>query len=115
MDLWVRDASADAHWLFDPGCVDGAAQMGLIYSYIRNGNSALPNQFGRIRRFGDGAMPACRMFFLAHPEQPEHRIRADVAFVDDDDRLRLFVEQLEMTASQTLNGIGGGWKGEICV
>ena len=115
LDLWLADAPSGAGWLFDPGCVDAAAQMGVVYGHVLHGESALPNRFGRVRRFGQGPMPECRMYFLAHPEQPEHRVRADVAFVDDHGRLRLFVEQLECTSSAALNKIGGGWKGKICV
>ncbi|MEM9056231.1 MAG: SDR family NAD(P)-dependent oxidoreductase [Pseudomonadota bacterium] len=115
MDLWLSAPPDGAEWLFDPGCLDAAAQLGVVYGNVLNGESALPNSFARVRRFGDAPIPACTMYFLAHPEQPEHRIRADVAFVDDEGKLRLFVEQLECTSSEALNSIGGGWKGRISV
>jgi len=113
--VWRPDAAFDAGWLFDPGIVDSAPQLALVWAHATRGESALPSRFGRVRRLGRGALGACRMHFLLYPDQPEHQVRADVAFVDAGGNLRLFIEELECTSSPALNRLGGGWKGEICV
>ena len=91
------------------------AQMALVWAYVTESESALPSRFGRVRRFGSEPFGTGRMHFLVYPERPEHQVKADVAFVDEQGQLRLLIEQLECTSSPALNRLGGTWKGEICV
>ncbi|MCG6870709.1 MAG: SDR family NAD(P)-dependent oxidoreductase [Gammaproteobacteria bacterium] len=102
-------------WLFDPGMVDAAPQVALVWAFAQREESALPTRMGRVRRFGTEPVSACRMHFLLYPDSLEHQVRADVAFVDAQGNLRLFIEELECTSSPALNRLGGGWKGEISV
>jgi len=115
VQAWRPHVTSSSGWLFDPGLVDAAAQMGLVWAYVTASESALPSRFGRVRRFGTEPFTNGRMHFLVYPERPEHQVKADVAFVDEQGRLRLFIEQLECTSSPALNRLGGTWKGEICV
>lgn len=112
---WRPQVPGNHAWLFDPSLVDGAAQMALLWAYVTAAESALPSRFGRLRRFGDDPFDRGRMHFLVYPERPEHQVKADVAFVDEQGRLRLLIEQLECTSSPALNRLGGTWKGEIRV
>ena len=89
--------------------------MALVWAYVTESESALPSRFGRVRRFGGEPFGKGRMHFLVYPERPEHQVKADVAFVDEQGQLRLLIEQLECTSSPALNRLGGTWKGEICV
>jgi NAD(P)-dependent dehydrogenase (short-subunit alcohol dehydrogenase family) len=115
VSAWRPSVTNANGWLFDPGLVDGAAQMALVWAYVSASVSALPSRFGRVRRFGSEPFGNGRMHFLVYPERPEHQVKADVAFVDEQGRLRLLIEQLECTSSPALNRLGGTWKGEICV
>jgi acyl transferase domain-containing protein/NADP-dependent 3-hydroxy acid dehydrogenase YdfG len=115
VSAWRPSATGVDAWLFDPGLVDGAAQMALVWAYVTESESALPSRFGRVRRFGSEPFDKGRMHFLVYPERPEHQVKADVAFVDEQGQLRLLIEQLECTSSPALNRLGGTWKGEICV
>jgi acyl transferase domain-containing protein len=112
---WRPQLAEASPWLFDPGLIDAAAQMALVWAYVTASESALPSRFGRVRRFGADPFGRGRMHFLVYPERPEHQVRADVAFVDEQGMLRLLIEQLECTSSPALNRLGGTWKGEICV
>jgi acyl transferase domain-containing protein/NAD(P)-dependent dehydrogenase (short-subunit alcohol dehydrogenase family) len=112
---WLPAVQAQAGWLFDPGLTDAAAQLGLLWAHTIDEESALPSRFGRIRRFGAEPVGKCRMHFLVHPEREPHQVRADVAFVDEQGLLRMYVERLECTSSPALNRLSGTWKGEICV
>jgi hypothetical protein len=53
------------------------------------------------------------MHFLTHVDQTEDQVKADVAFVDQNNKLRLLIEEMECTSSPALVRLGGGWKGEI--
>ncbi len=110
---FVHGASANARWLFDPALVDAAAQIAWLWSCRFRDAVALPNRFGRIRRFAD-AGPARRMLFAVEPGTAEHEVRADVLVVDDAARPVFVIENLESTASVALNRFRG-WTGEIRV
>lgn len=112
---WIREPRPVRPWLFDPGAVDAAAQMALLWAHHTRGESALPSRFGQVQRFGDGALGACRMFFqLRDPaDLGPNRVLADVAFVDSEDQLRLLMLGLESTSSEALNRLGGSWTGAI--
>lgn len=110
---WLGGVTFDQPWLFDPGMIDSAPQMAIIWAHVVHSASSLPNRFGRVRRFGADPIGACRMHFLVYPDQPEQQVKADVAFVDDKQHLRLFIEELECAVSPALVRLGGGWKGEI--
>jgi hypothetical protein len=110
---FVHGAPANARWLFDPALVDAAAQIAWLWSCQFRDAVALPNRFGRIRRFAN-AGPARRMLFAVEPGTAEHEVRADVLVVDDADRPVFVIEKLESTASVALNRFRG-WTGEIRV
>ncbi|MCI0504600.1 MAG: SDR family NAD(P)-dependent oxidoreductase, partial [Gammaproteobacteria bacterium] len=112
---WLPDVSTQNGWLFDPGLIDSAPQMAIVWAHEIRSASALPNRFGRVRRFGDGPTGKCRMHFLLYPDQSEDQIKADIAFVDEHQKLRLFIEEMECASSPALTRLGGGWKGEVSV
>ena len=112
---WLPDTMADDGWLFDPGIVDSGPQMALVWAQVIRSASALPSRFGKVSRFGTQPIGRCRMYFNVHPDQSENQVKADVAFVDENNQLRLLMEEMECTSSPALARLGGGWKGEICV
>ena len=111
---WYPDNGGQ--WLFDPGVIDAAAQLILVWSRLHWDKSALPNGIDRITRYGEGPLGNCRMQMQLHPIADTGVVRADVGCIEmETDRLRLWIEGLECTASQALNRLGGGWSGEITV
>jgi len=114
-EQWIQNIGFDKHWIFDPGIVDSAPQMAIVWAHVMRSASALPNRFGRVRRFGNRPLGNCRMHFLLYADQSDDQVKADVAFVDENKQLRLFIEEMECTSSPALTRLGGGWKGEICV
>jgi len=114
-EQWLPYVSSDKGWLFDPGVIDSAPQMAIVWAHVIRSASALPNRFGRVTRYGRGPLGTCRMHFLTHVDQTEDQVKADVAFVDENNQLRLLIEEMECTSSPALVRLGGGWKGEICV
>lgn len=112
-------------WLFDPGLVDTAPQLAIVWTRVHWGKTALPNRFGRVRRFGGPSLGPCRAYFRVQPngsgghgdggQVAGDQVKADVAFVDQSGALRLLIESMECTASEALNRLGGGWRGDILV
>ena len=111
---FIKGEGAGSHWLFDPGLVDCAAQMALVWAEQTRSEAALPSRFTRILRYGHEPIEACRMYYMLHSQLGEHQVCADVAYVDADGRLRMKIEQLECTSSASLNRICG-YDGQIRV
>jgi acyl transferase domain-containing protein/NAD(P)-dependent dehydrogenase (short-subunit alcohol dehydrogenase family) len=112
---WLPNVQAEHDWLFDPGVIDSGPQMAIVWAHVMRDASALPSRFGRVRRFGTGPLGKCKMHFLLYPDQDDSTVKADVAFVDQQGHLRLFMEEMECSSSPALVRLGGGWKGEISV
>jgi predicted hotdog family 3-hydroxylacyl-ACP dehydratase len=114
-EQWLPGTGFEHGWLFDPGIIDSAPQMAIVWAHVIRSASALPSRFGSVRRYGSGPVGDCRMVFQIYADQGEEQVKADVAFVDRSGQLRLFIEEMECTSSSALTRLGGGWKGEIRV
>ncbi|WP_029349950.1 type I polyketide synthase [Bosea sp. 117] len=108
---FVAGAAPGAQWLFDPALVDTAAQLAWVWSCVARDAAALPNRFGRVRRFSGAGAPR-RMLFALQPDLPEHQVAADVAVLDADGLPLFVIEELESTANAALNRLRG-YAGEI--
>ncbi len=113
--VWLPTSDHASQWMFDPGMLDCAPQMAIVWAHVVRSESALPSRFGRVRRVGAQSLGPCRMYFTLHPGQPANVVKGDVAFVDEAGQLRMLIEEFECTSSPALNRLGGGWKGEIRV
>jgi len=110
----VRDAGPLDRWLFDPALVDAAAQLACMWSRVSSDAMALPNRFGPVRRFA-GAGPARKLVMRIEPNAaPSSQVCVQVLVLDEAGRLVFAIDELECTASPTLNRICG-WTGEIRV
>ena len=107
---WLPEVSSDKGWIFDPGIIDSAPQMAIVWVHVQRSHSALPSRFGRVQRFGMDPVGNCRMYFRLHKDQTDHQVKADVAFVDTSNKLRIYIEEMECTSSEALTRLGGGWK-----
>src|SRR3546814_7736198 len=103
---WLAEASGG--WLFDPGLVDVAPQMAIVWSRFNRNMTALPSSFGAVLRYGTGALPPSLRLMLRMREAPhEAGIVYDALFVDEQDRVRLEMRHCEGTMSAALNRHGG--------
>ncbi len=107
---WLPQVSASNGWIFDPGIIDSAPQMAIVWAHVQRSQSALPSRFGRVQRFGNGPVGKCRMYFRLYEDQTDDQVKADVAFVDSANKLRIYIEEMECTSSEALTRLGGGWK-----
>ncbi|MEM6415808.1 MAG: SDR family NAD(P)-dependent oxidoreductase [Pseudomonadota bacterium] len=113
---WLNGASESNYavesdtrsWLFDPGLVDAALQSVLIWARKRLDITPLPASFGSLRRFDDRAIDEpldlrCRI----RPDATETKICFDAQFIDHSGKVRLSMNNIEVTGSKALNRLGG--------
>ncbi len=103
--------AAGRDWLLDPGVIDGAFQLVLLWSRAMRNATTLPSRLQRIVRYGAEPLPA--ELHVYHRVVGEHTgaVISDIRLCDDAGRLRLLVEGLEGTLSSELNRLGGTWAG----
>ncbi|HSW12192.1 MAG TPA: SDR family NAD(P)-dependent oxidoreductase, partial [Solimonas sp.] len=103
---WLDGAAGS--WLFDPGLLDVAPQMAIVWSRINKSMTALPSSFGAVLRHGSAPLPATlRLALRVLPEQSETTVVYDALFLDEAGRVRLEMRQCESTMSAALNRLGG--------
>lgn len=102
----------DTEWLFDPGVLDAALQLVLVWSRTLRDATPLPTRMATLQRFGDEPLAGeltLSIDFLTDPAQALNLCRFSV--YDGHSRLRYRVEDLESVATPALNRLGGGWAG----
>jgi len=101
-------AGAGGHWLFDPGLLDVAPQMAIVWSRLNRDMTALPSSFAAVLRYGNAPLPATlRLALRVQSASHEAAVSYDALFIDDAGRLRLEMRQCESTLSAALNRLGG--------
>jgi hypothetical protein len=83
--------------------------MNAIWSCVTRDEFALPNRIGRVTRFNRPMPEQLKMHYLVYPDSGDHRVAADVAFVDSEGYLILMMEEVEGTSSAALNRLRGQW------
>ena len=99
-------AHTDA-WCFDPALIDAAAQMAWLWSRAYRDESALPTRFARVARYTATLPDAMRMHYQRVNADDGTLVRGHIAFVDDQGRVVMEIEELDSIASAALNRLGG--------
>lgn len=95
-------------WLFDPGLVDAAAHMSVLWMGVLRDTFALPVKFGRIVRYAHTMPQAVRMDYIVREENGETLI-VDTYFSDEAGQVVLLIEGMQHIASKT-HKVGAGGK-----
>jgi NAD(P)-dependent dehydrogenase (short-subunit alcohol dehydrogenase family) len=97
-----------SRWLFDPGLVDTAPQLAIVWSRVNRGMTALPSRFGRVARYGTGPLSGPLSLALrVKPAPHEAALIYDVQIVDADGQVRVEIIDAEGTMSAALNRLVG--------
>ncbi|MFA4915468.1 MAG: SDR family NAD(P)-dependent oxidoreductase [Syntrophales bacterium] len=107
---WMETAEPNQKWVFDPGIVDAAAQMAILWARTFRDETPLPTRFGRVNRYSETMPEALYMDFEKITPEEDHLIRANVYFSDSQDNVVLSVEDMECVSSAELNRIAGRGK-----
>jgi hypothetical protein len=91
-------------WLFDPGLVDTAPQLAIVWSRLLRETTPLPCRFGEVTRYGL-LRPERKLELRIRmkPSQSEGSLSYDALFVDQAGSVRLTMRDIESASSQALN------------
>ena len=104
---WVEGAPVEQSWIFDPGWIDGVAQLAIIWARAFRDEVALPAGIGSIERFAEKLPDEFDVEFVldGHAESP--LIRADVWAWDEAGRNLFVIRAFEAVSSAALNRLAG--------
>ncbi|HVT34873.1 MAG TPA: polyketide synthase dehydratase domain-containing protein, partial [Nevskiaceae bacterium] len=97
----------DGGWLFDPGLLDVAPQLAIVWARINQNKTALPARFGRVRRFAGGTAGALQLSLRVRAETTDSSLSYDAIYRDSRGRVVLMLEDIEGTMSGALNRLAG--------
>lgn len=92
-----------ANWLFDPGLIDVAPQLAIVWARVQRGTTALPARFGSVKRYGQ-SMPNGQLriaFRVNHFD--DHSLNYDAVFIDENGYVRFHLKDIESTCNTALN------------
>lgn len=105
---WLENSEANYdQWVFDPGVVDAAAQMAILWCRTFRNETSLPVRFGRVVRCTETLPDKLYMQFERSPGEDSNAVHANVYFTDAEYQVVLFIEDMECVSSAGLNRIGG--------
>jgi acyl transferase domain-containing protein/NAD(P)H-dependent flavin oxidoreductase YrpB (nitropropane dioxygenase family)/NAD(P)-dependent dehydrogenase (short-subunit alcohol dehydrogenase family) len=95
---------APFRWLFDPGLIDTAPQLAIIWARLLRGITPLPSRFGAVTRSG-ALRPEekLQLRIRMKPSQADTMLRYDAFFVDASGHIRLTMHDIESTGARALN------------
>jgi hypothetical protein len=101
---WLNTQALHRHWLFDPGLIDTAPQLAIIWNRIQRGTTPLPSRFGSVRRYGQSPLNGqLQVAFRVQPLKSEHSLVYDAVFLDELGKVRLHLQDVESTCNTALN------------
>jgi acyl transferase domain-containing protein/NAD(P)H-dependent flavin oxidoreductase YrpB (nitropropane dioxygenase family)/NAD(P)-dependent dehydrogenase (short-subunit alcohol dehydrogenase family) len=99
--------SDGANWLFDPGLLDTAPQLAIVWARVMRGITPLPSRFTVVSRFGSAPTTgALKVRLRVRPSAADQIVAYDAEFFDSDDRVRLRMEAIESVGYAALNRLG---------
>jgi len=104
-DGWTSFAT-HREWLFDPGLVDAAPQLAIVWSRARHGTTALPTRFGSVERFGT-TRPGepLALYVRVSSFEGGAALVYDALLVDEQGKVRVSMSDIESSCSTSLNRI----------
>jgi acyl transferase domain-containing protein/NAD(P)H-dependent flavin oxidoreductase YrpB (nitropropane dioxygenase family) len=98
-------------WIVDPVLVDSGFQLAILWARTRLGMTPLPSRIGRYRRFGALPDGPVRCDLHGRVRTGGHILDTRFAFTDAEGRLLAVIEDMELTASRSLNRLAGAVTG----
>lgn len=92
-----------ANWLFDPGLIDVAPQLAIVWARVQRGTTALPARFGSVKRYGQ-SMPNGQLRIAFRVNRfDDHSLNYDAVFIDENGYVRFHLKDIESTCNTALN------------
>ncbi len=100
----LQPATLDGQWLFDPGLVDTAPQLAIVWNRVQRGTTTLPSRFGAVRRYGQAPLNGqMQMAFRVKSVSDSYTLVYDAVFLDETGKVRLHLQDVESTCNAALN------------
>jgi malonyl CoA-acyl carrier protein transacylase/NAD(P)-dependent dehydrogenase (short-subunit alcohol dehydrogenase family) len=97
-------SQASFRWLFDPGLIDTAPQLAIIWSRLLRGTTPLPSRFGEVTRYGMlRPEEKLQLRIRMKPSPSDASLLYDAFFVDGTGHIRLAMRDVESTSDRALN------------
>jgi len=105
---FLSGAPAASRWLFDPGLIDAAPQLAIVWARVNKGMTPLPSRFGAVIRYGSEPVSGpLRMALRVKPAPHDNALVYDVQIIDSAGRVRMLISDAEGTMSLALNRLVG--------
>jgi NAD(P)-dependent dehydrogenase (short-subunit alcohol dehydrogenase family) len=100
------DRSA-ARWLFDPGVIDLAPQLAIIWTRVQQDMTVLPSKFGTVTRYDcpETSVPSKVAFRVTQTDA--YIITYDAIFFDAQNNVHFYLQNIQGTGNAQLNRLGG--------
>lgn len=92
-----------ANWLFDPGLIDVAPQLAIVWARVQRGTTALPARFGSVKRYGQSMPNGQLRIALRVNRFDDHSLNYDAVFIDENGYVRFHLKDIESTCNTALN------------
>jgi hypothetical protein len=108
--VWLNGKSSVSgkSWLFDPGLVDTAPQLAIVWARMQWDTTALPSRLGKVVRYGQ--LPRSgqlQIAFRVKPTSDKNTLLYDAVFLDENGNIRLHLMDIESTCNAALNRLAG--------
>ncbi len=110
--VFKDNASVCGNWLFDPGLMDVAPQLAIVWARVLHDTTPLPSRFGRIVRYGSQPLTEILQLRLRIKDFTGHSLTYDAVFVDASGCIRLEMLNIEGACSTALNRLTRSGSGE---
>ncbi|MBD2183270.1 SDR family NAD(P)-dependent oxidoreductase [Planktothrix sp. FACHB-1355] len=102
--IWVPSRHQNhSHWLFDPGLIDTAPQLAIVWCRIQQNTTALPSRFGKIVRCAKSLLNKPLKIAFRVKQADEYSLVYDAVFTDEDGQVCFYIVDVESTCNSALN------------
>lgn len=98
-----KELSRESKWLFDPGLIDTALQMVMVWTKVERDTSALPSRFGAVTRYSSGLLPVKRLQLAFRVKQvTDYNLISEAMLFDEQGMVHFHLQDIETTCSPKL-------------
>ncbi|MGL5083573.1 MAG: SDR family NAD(P)-dependent oxidoreductase, partial [Microcoleaceae cyanobacterium] len=100
---WLTDQTPGGYWLFDPGMIDTAPQLAIIWARMQRDTTVLPARFGCVTRYAASRSPQPLQVALRVTQANEYSLSYDALFFDAHGNIHFQLQDMEGTCNSQLN------------
>lgn len=101
---WLnRSQSTHSQWLFDPGLIDTAPQLAIVWARVNGDTTALPSRFGSVIRYSASQQSQPLHIAFRVKEFDGNSLNYDAIFFDSNGRVHFHLQDISGTCNAALN------------